>query len=85
MDPYRTNRLNQSILEVLSDLLQTAVKDPRVGFVTLNGVKLNRDHSVAEVFWSVLGEEDDRKTSFAGLKKAKDRKDLIAYLKESTA
>jgi phosphoesterase RecJ-like protein len=71
MDPYRTNRLNQSILEVLSDLLQTAVKDPRVGFVTLNGVKLNRDHSVAEVFWSVLGEEDDRKTSFAGLKKAR--------------
>lgn len=71
MDPYRTNRLNQSILEVLSDLLQTAVKDPRVGFVTLNGVKLNRDHSVAEVFWSVLGEDDDVQTSFAGLKKAR--------------
>lgn len=71
MDPYRTNRLNQSILEVLSNLLQTAVKDPRVGFVTLNAVKLNRDHSVAEVFWSILGEDDDRQTSFAGLKKAR--------------
>ena len=71
MDPYRTNRLNQSILEVLSGLLQTAVKDPRVGFVTLNSVKLNRDHSVAEVFWSVLGDDDERKTSFAGLKKAR--------------
>ena len=71
MDPYRTNRLNQSILEVLSDLLQTAVKDPRVGFVTLNRVDLNRDHSVAEIYWSVLGEEDDRKTSFSGLKKAR--------------
>lgn len=71
MDPYRTNRLNQSILEVLSNLLQTAVKDPRVGFVTLNSVQLNRDHSVAEVYWSILGEDDDRKTSFAGLKKAR--------------
>jgi phosphoesterase RecJ-like protein len=71
MDPYRTNRLNQGILEVLSNLLTTAVKDPRVGFVTLNSVQLNRDHSVAEVYWSMLGEEDDRQTSFAGLKKAR--------------
>ena len=71
MDPYRTNKLNQSILEVLSDLLQVAVKDPRVGFVTLNSVKLNRDHSVAEVFWSVMGDEEERQTSFAGLKKAR--------------
>ncbi len=71
MDPYRTNKLNHSILRVLGDLLQVAVKDPRVGFVTLNQVKLNRDHSVAEVYWSVLGDADERKTSFAGLKKAR--------------
>jgi phosphoesterase RecJ-like protein len=71
MDPYRTNKLNQSILEVLSQLLQVSVKDPRVGFVTLKGVKLNRDHSVAQVFYSVIGDEEDRKKSFQGLKKAK--------------
>lgn len=71
MDPYRTNRLNQSILEVLSRMLQVSVKDPRVGFVTINSVELNRDHSVARVFWSVLGDEEDRKKSFAGLKKAR--------------
>lgn len=71
MDPYRTNRLNQSILEVVSQMLQVSVKDPRVGFVTINSVELNRDHSVAKIFWSVLGDEEDRKKSFAGLKKAK--------------
>lgn len=71
MDPYRTNKLNQSILEVLSKLLQVSVKDPRVGFVTLKGVKLNRDHSVAMVYYSVLGDDEDRKKSFQGLKKAK--------------
>ncbi len=71
MDPYRTNKLNQSILEVLSKLLQVSVKDPRVGFVTLKGVKLNRDHSVALVYYSVIGDEEDRKKSFQGLKKAK--------------
>ena len=71
MDPYRTNKLNQSILEVLSQLIQVSVKDPRVGFVTLNAVKLNRDHSVAQVFYSVIGDEEERKKSFQGLKKAK--------------
>lgn len=71
MDPYRTNKLNHSILKALGEMLQTAVKDPRVGFVSINQVKLNRDHSVAEVYWSVLGDEDERKTSFAGLKKAR--------------
>ncbi len=71
MDPYRTSKLNHAILKVLSDLMQVDVKDPRVGFVTLNQVKLNRDHSVAEVYWSVLGDSEERKTSFAGLKKAR--------------
>ncbi|MCB1183272.1 30S ribosome-binding factor RbfA [bacterium] len=63
--------MTQAILEVLSELIQTSVKDPRVGFVTLNQVKLNRDHSVAEVFFSVMGEEADPATSLKGLKKAK--------------
>jgi len=71
MDPHRTNKMNNSILKVLSDLLQIAVKDPRVGFVTLTRVKLNRDHSVAEVFYSVLGDEEEQSKSFAGLKKAR--------------
>ncbi len=71
MDPFRTNKKNQAILEVLSRLLQVSVKDPRVGFVTINSVKLNRDHSVAQIFWSTLGDDDDRKNSFAGLKKAR--------------
>jgi len=72
MDPYRKNKLSQGILEVLSNLLTVAVKDPRVGFVTLNSVKLNRDASVAEVFWSIMSDDpEERETSFAGLKKAR--------------
>lgn len=71
MDPYRTNKLTHAILEVLSELLQAQVKDPRVGFVTLGGVKLNRDHTVAEVFFSVMGEGADPAQSLEGLKKAR--------------
>ncbi len=71
MDPYRKSKLNQSILEVLSTLLQNSVKDPRVGMVTINSVELNRDNSVARVFYSVLGSEEEQRDTFKGLKKAK--------------
>jgi len=71
MDPYRRNRLNQAIRVALSELLQVAVKDPRVGFVTINKVELNRDLSVAQVAFSVMGDEEERSTSLAGLKKAR--------------
>jgi phosphoesterase RecJ-like protein len=71
MDPYKTNRLSQGILKTLSELLQVEVKDPRVGFVTLNAVELNKDHTVARVFYSVLGEDEDRTRSLAGLRKAR--------------
>ncbi len=71
MDPYRTNKLNHTIQKKLSDLLDIAVKDPRVGMVTINSVELNRDHSVAQVFYSVLGDDQQRQDSFTGLKKAK--------------
>lgn len=70
MDPYRTNRMNQSLRVTLAELLQASVKDPRVGFVTINKVELNRDHTVARVMWSVIGDEEERAKTFLGLKKA---------------
>ncbi len=71
MDPYKTNRLNAALQRTLSELLETKVKDPRVGFVTVSSVELNRDHTVAKVFFSVLGQDDGaRESSLAGLKKA---------------
>jgi phosphoesterase RecJ-like protein len=71
MDPYKTNRLNHALQKKLSELLETAVKDPRVGFVTVNGVELNRDHTVADVYVSVMGEDNDKTQSLRGLQKAR--------------
>ncbi|MBK6897930.1 MAG: 30S ribosome-binding factor RbfA [bacterium] len=71
MDPYKLQRQNAAIRKVLGELLAVEVKDPRVGFVTISGVELNRDQTVAEVFVSVLGGEQERKDSLAGLKKAR--------------
>ncbi len=71
MDPYKLQRQNAAIRKVLGELLAVEVKDPRVGFVTINGVELNRDQTVALVYVSVLGGERERADSLAGLKKAR--------------
>lgn len=43
-------RLENHILEVLSDLLARDVRDPRVEDVVITAVELNEDYSVAKVF-----------------------------------
>jgi ribosome-binding factor A len=50
----RTARLNEVLLEVLADELER-LSDPRLGFVTLTGVDVNRDLSKATVYYSTLG------------------------------
>lgn len=73
MDPYKSGRLNASIQKVLGELLQRSVKDPRLDAVSISGVELNRDHSVARVFYTVLGQEggDGPGPSADALKKAR--------------
>lgn len=47
------------------------LKDPRVGFVTVTGVDVSPDLRRAVVFYTVLGEETDRKATQAGLRSAR--------------
>jgi ribosome-binding factor A len=80
---YRKERLNESIKELLSELILSRVKDPRVGLVTITGVEVSADLDTAKVFYSVLGEEEDRIESKEGLKSAKNflRKTISRELK----
>ena len=55
--------------KVLSDALP-ALKDPRIGFVTVTGVSTTKDLSQATVFVSVLGDEDEQARTLAGLQSA---------------
>ena len=50
----RTARLNELMLQVLADAVER-LSDPRLGFVTLTGVDVNRDLSRATVYYSTLG------------------------------
>lgn len=44
----------------LAIILQSEIKDPRLGFITVNEVELTRDLSVAKVYFTVLGKTHDQ-------------------------
>lgn len=53
----RADRVSSQIQRVLAELIQYTIKDPRLGFVTVNDVEVSRDLSVAKVYISVLNAE----------------------------
>ncbi len=60
--------LEETLRRILAEAVTTQVQDPRIGFVTISEVRMNRDNTVAKVFFTVMGDEDDRATTLAGLK-----------------
>jgi ribosome-binding factor A len=54
---------------VLSDAVPT-LKDPRIGFVTVTGVRATTDLSQATVYVSVLGSESEQQRTLDGLQAA---------------
>jgi ribosome-binding factor A len=63
----RLYRVNEAIREVVSQAIETDVKDPRLGFVTVTGVETTPDLRQARVFVSVLGDEVQRAESLDAL------------------
>jgi ribosome-binding factor A len=62
----RLRRVDEAVKEVLSEGIGE-LKDPRIGFVTVTGVRTSPDLRHARVFVSVLGSERKREQSLAGL------------------
>lgn len=67
MPKDRIRRVNEAVREVLSEAIATELKDPRVGFVTVTAVETAPDLRHARVFVSVLGDDQQRADSLAGL------------------
>lgn len=66
----RMRRVDEAVRAVLSEAIAKDLRDPRVGFVTVTGVKTSPDLRHARVYVSVLGDEDVRSQSLAGLRSA---------------
>ena len=61
-------RVNEAIREILADAIATELKDPRIGFVTVTEVDTTPDLRAARVYVSVLGTQEERESSLAGLR-----------------
>jgi ribosome-binding factor A len=70
MGDGRMRRVDEAVRAVLSDAIAKDLKDPRVGFVTVTGVKTSTDLRHARVYVSVLGDDHARSETLAGLRSA---------------
>jgi ribosome-binding factor A len=65
----RTDRVAEEFREVLAEEIPR-LKDPRVGFVTVTGVRVSRDLRQARVFYTAFGDDRERAATRAGLRSA---------------
>src|SRR5690625_7756043 len=70
-DSPRVRRMAERIHQIVAQLLDTRIKDPRLGFITITDVRVTGDLQNATVFYTVLGEESDRAGTAAALSSAK--------------
>ena len=56
----RSQRVAAQMQRELAVILQSGIKDPRLGFLTVNSVELSRDLAVAKVYFTVLGKRHEQ-------------------------
>jgi len=72
----RIDRIGDQMQRELAQLIQREIKDPRVGMITVNAVKVSRDLGYADIYVSLLTTEElgaespEVKESLAVLNKA---------------
>src|SRR5688572_7467331 len=66
----RMRRVNEAVREVVSARLVEGLRDPRIGFVTVTSVDTSTDLRHARVYVSVLGSDEERAQTLAGLESA---------------
>jgi len=67
----RPERVQEALRQEISIIVHSHIKDPRIGFLTITKVELTKDLRYAKVYFSVLGDEKDKKRALHGLNSAK--------------
>lgn len=67
MAKVRVGRVGEQIKKELSQIIQTELKDPRIGFITVTGVEVTNDLSQAKVYLSVLGSEEQKEETLKAI------------------
>ena len=79
----RPERVAQMVQQLLGEIFARGMRDPRIGLVTITGVKMSPDLREARVYWAVHGDAEQRKHTAKGLDNARGflRRELASQLK----
>ena len=70
MDAPRARKLADRISQIVAEMLERRIKDPRLGFVTVTEARLTNDLREATVFYTVYGSDAERADTAAALRSA---------------
>ena len=71
MPSKRPLQVADRIKEIVANALESRVKDPRLGFVTITDVRVTGDLQQASIFYTVLGDNAAHEATAAALSSAK--------------
>jgi|SRR5215831_2375151 len=69
-DTARARRLGEAIAQIVAEMLERRIKDPRLGFVTVTEARVTGDLREATVFYTVYGSDSEHAESAAALASA---------------
>ena len=70
MDAPRARKLADRIAQIVAEMLERRIKDPRLGFVTITEARLTNDLREATVYYTVFGSDQERADSAQALASA---------------
>jgi ribosome-binding factor A len=70
MPSTRQQKVQELLVQEISDIVRREVKDPRVGFVTITDAAVTPDLRQARVFFSVLGNPEQQADTVKALNRA---------------
>ncbi|MBW8483658.1 30S ribosome-binding factor RbfA [Actinomadura parmotrematis] len=71
VDAARARKLADRIQQIVAEMLERRIKDPRLGFVTVTDTRITNDLRDATVYYTVYGTDAERAESAAALESAK--------------
>lgn len=72
----RPERVAKELKRYISEVIQTELKDPRIGFVTVTDVEITKDLKLAKIYYSILGSRTEINNTKNALKSA------VGYIKK---
>ncbi len=83
MENIRQKKIADQIKKQVSLIIDHKLKDPRKGFITITGVKISKDLRIASIYFTALGEKEQRERSQEAIDRGKNfiRSELAPNLK----